>query len=173
MVSVDEKLEKDACSDIYEDPALVGQSRILNPLISIVDGFRRAENPASVIHTSDDVGNGESSRPKLQRRLKSRHLQMVAIGGCIGSGLFVGPGSAPVLGGPASLLIAFTLVGVMLFCTIHALGEMAVIFPVAGSFSAYSTRFLDPAWGFCYGLKLRDAVACDITSGDNGGQYYS
>lgn len=39
----------------------------------------------------------------------------------------------------------------MLFCTVHALGEMAVIFPVAGSFSAYSSRFLDPAWGFAMG----------------------
>lgn len=39
----------------------------------------------------------------------------------------------------------------MLFCTVHALGEMAVLFPVAGSFSAYSTRFLDPAWGFAMG----------------------
>jgi amino acid transporter len=39
----------------------------------------------------------------------------------------------------------------MLYCTVHALGEMAVLFPVAGSFSAYSTRFLDPAWGFAMG----------------------
>jgi amino acid transporter len=39
----------------------------------------------------------------------------------------------------------------MLYCTMHALGEMAVLFPVAGSFSAYSTRFLDPAWGFAMG----------------------
>jgi amino acid transporter len=39
----------------------------------------------------------------------------------------------------------------MLYCTVHALGEIAVLFPVAGSFSAYSTRFLDPAWGFAMG----------------------
>ena len=39
----------------------------------------------------------------------------------------------------------------MLYCTVHALGELAVLFPVAGSFSAYSTRFLDPAWGFAMG----------------------
>jgi yeast amino acid transporter len=39
----------------------------------------------------------------------------------------------------------------MLFCTVHALGEMAVLFPIAGSFSIYSTRFLDPAWGFAMG----------------------
>lgn len=41
----------------------------------------------------------------------------------------------------------------MLFCTVHALGELAVAFPVAGSFSAYSSRFLDPAWGFAMGWK--------------------
>ena len=65
--------------------------------------------------------------------------------------MFVGSGKALANGGPASLLIAFSLVGAMLYCTVHALGEMAVAFPVAGSFSAYSTRFLDPAWGFAMG----------------------
>lgn len=39
----------------------------------------------------------------------------------------------------------------MIFCTVHALGELAVIFPVSGSFSAFSTRFIDPAWGFAMG----------------------
>ncbi|KAI9809862.1 MAG: hypothetical protein M1825_000295 [Sarcosagium campestre] len=87
----------------------------------------------------------------LQRKLKGRHLQMIAIGGSIGTGLFVGSGSALSKGGPASLLIAFGLIGMMLFCTVHALGELAVLFPVSGSFSAYSTRFLDPAWGFAMG----------------------
>ena len=78
---------------------------------------------------------------------------MIAIGGSIGTGLFVGSGKALANGGPGSLLIAFTLVGAMLFTTVHALGEMAVLFPVAGSFAAYSTRFLDPAWGFAMGWK--------------------
>lgn len=55
------------------------------------------------------------------------------------------------LGGPASLLLAFALTGVMMYCTVQALGELAVLFPVAGSFAAYSTRFLDPAWGFAMG----------------------
>jgi yeast amino acid transporter len=68
-----------------------------------------------------------------------------------GTGLFVGSGKALSTGGPASLLIAFSLIGFMLYCTVHALGELAVIFPVAGSFSAYSTRFIDPAWGFAMG----------------------
>jgi amino acid transporter len=55
--------------------------------------------------------------------------------------------------GPAALIIDYGLIGGMLFCTVHALGEMAVTFPVVGSFSAYSSRFLDPAWGFAMGWK--------------------
>ncbi|KAJ9498205.1 hypothetical protein H2202_006356 [Exophiala xenobiotica] len=87
----------------------------------------------------------------LLRRLKGRHLQMIAIGGSIGTGLFVGSGKALAYGGPASLLLAFSLTGMMMYCTVQALGELAVLFPVAGSFAAYSTRFLDPAWGFAMG----------------------
>jgi amino acid transporter len=63
----------------------------------------------------------------------------------------VASGKALATGGPASVLIAFTIVGVMLYCVIQALGELAVVYPVAGSFSAYSSRFLDPAWGFAMG----------------------
>jgi len=87
----------------------------------------------------------------LARMLKGRHLQMIAIGGSIGTGLFVASGKSLAEGGPASLLICFTLIGLMIYCTVQALGEMAVLFPVAGSFSAYSTRFIDPAWGFAMG----------------------
>jgi amino acid transporter len=106
----------------------------------------------------------------LQHKLKARHMQMIAIGGSIGScynidpiyklsdvrlgtGLFVTSGAALSNGGPASLIIAFGLIGILMFCTVQALGELAVLFPVAGSFSAYSTRFLDPAWGFAMGWK--------------------
>jgi yeast amino acid transporter len=51
------------------------------------------------------------------------------------------------------VLIAFTIVGVMLFCTVQALGELATLYPVAGSFSAYATRFLCPSWGYAMGWK--------------------
>ncbi|KAL1839508.1 hypothetical protein VTJ49DRAFT_1446 [Mycothermus thermophilus] len=87
----------------------------------------------------------------LARELKGRHLQMIAISGSIGTGLFVTSGRALSQGGPASLLLAYAIVGVMLWCTVQALGEMAVAFPVSGSFSVYSTRFLDPSWGFSMG----------------------
>ncbi|KAF8453939.1 amino acid permease-domain-containing protein [Terfezia claveryi] len=98
-----------------------------------------------------EQANVAIAQSPLSRRLKGRHLQMIAIGGSIGTGLFVGSGNALRTGGPAALLIAFALIGMMLYCVVHALGELAVVFPVAGSFSAYSTRFLDPAWGFAMG----------------------
>lgn len=71
----------------------------------------------------------------------------------IGTGLFISSGSALNLGGPATLLLAYLMVGAMLYFVMQALGELAVVFPIAGSFSAYSTRFLDPAWGFAMGWK--------------------
>ncbi|KAL4788227.1 amino acid permease-domain-containing protein [Aspergillus varians] len=100
-----------------------------------------------------DIENAAESAANspLQRGLRGRHLQMIAIGGSIGTGLFVGSGRVLATGGPASLLISYALTGAMLYCTVHALGEMAVIFPVAGSFAHYSTRFIDPAWGFAMG----------------------
>ncbi|KAG5954894.1 hypothetical protein E4U58_007401 [Claviceps cyperi] len=93
----------------------------------------------------------ETTDTGLARKLKGRHLQMIAISGSIGTGLFVASGKALHSGGPASLLIAFIVVGVMMYCTCQALGELAVLFPIAGSFSAWATRFLDPSWGFAMG----------------------
>ncbi|RDW76027.1 hypothetical protein BP5796_06848 [Coleophoma crateriformis] len=87
----------------------------------------------------------------LNKTLKPRHLQMIAIGGSIGAGFFVGSGSALNRGGPATLLIDFAIMGVMIFNVVYALGELAVMYPVSGGFYTYSTRFIDPSWGFAMG----------------------
>ncbi|KAK2611249.1 hypothetical protein N8I77_004609 [Diaporthe amygdali] len=97
------------------------------------------------------AANYRTAHSLLARELKGRHLQMIAIGGSIGTGLFISSGSALNTGGPASVLLAYMIIGLMLYCVMQALGELAVVFPIAGSFSAYSTRFLDPAWGFAMG----------------------
>ncbi|KAG8525499.1 uncharacterized protein KY384_009143 [Bacidia gigantensis] len=113
----------------------------------------------------------------LARQLKSRHLQMIAIGGSIGTGLFVASGKSLSTGGPASVLIAYSLIGGMLYCTCQALGEMAVLFPVAGSFSAYSTRFLDPAWGFAmgwnYAIQWLVALPLEVVSASLTVKYWN
>lgn len=85
---------------------------------------------------------------ELDRSMKTRHLHMIAIGGSIGAGFFVGSGSALSNGGPGSLLIDFLIIGIMMFNVVYALGEMAVMYPVSGGFYTYSTRFIDPSWGF-------------------------
>ncbi|KAF2652245.1 putative amino acid permease [Lophiostoma macrostomum CBS 122681] len=126
----------------------------------IMESFKRdprmAMTPKGTLGADGKVFDVETAAQNtanspLHRTLKGRHLQMIAIGGSIGTGLFVGSGQALANGGPASLVIAYCMVGIMMYCTVHALGEMAVLFPVAGSFSAYSSRFLDPAWGFAMG----------------------
>ncbi|KAJ9142600.1 Amino-acid permease inda1 [Coniochaeta hoffmannii] len=88
---------------------------------------------------------------KLNQTMKSRHLHMIAIGGSIGAGLFVGTGSALRRGGPASLIIDYIIIGVMMFNVVFALGELALLYPVSGGFYTLVTRFVDPSWGFAMG----------------------
>ncbi|KAF4967889.1 hypothetical protein FSARC_4629 [Fusarium sarcochroum] len=88
---------------------------------------------------------------ELDRRMKPRHLQMIAIGGSIGAGFFVGSGKALYNGGPGAVLIDFILIGIMIFNVVFALGELAVMYPVSGGFYIYSSRFIDPSWGFAMG----------------------
>ena len=115
-----------------------------------IDSFKPALPSDNVSMDSDELkqGKGEGG---LHRKLKNRHLQMITIGGSIGTGLFVGAGSALATGGPAALVINFTIIGLMLFNVCMALGELSVTFPVSGSFAVHSSRFLDPAWGFAMG----------------------
>jgi yeast amino acid transporter len=96
----------------------------------------------------EDNGTGTV---ELDRNMKARHIQMIAIGGSSGAGFFVGSGGALRNGGPGSLLIDFLIIGVMIFNTVYALGELAVMFPVSGGFYTYSSRFIDPSWGFAMG----------------------
>ncbi|KAF2652412.1 hypothetical protein K491DRAFT_718929 [Lophiostoma macrostomum CBS 122681] len=85
---------------------------------------------------------------KLRRSLSPRQVQMIAIGGTIGTGLFLGTGKSLATGGPASLLICYTIVGGIVFVTMLSLGEMAAFVPVAGSFCTFAGRYVDDAFGF-------------------------
>ena len=87
----------------------------------------------------------------MQRGLKSRHLAMIAIGGSIGTGLFVASGSAISTAGPGGALVAYGLIGLLVYFMMTSLGEMATYMPVSGSFSTYATKFVDPAFGFALG----------------------
>ncbi|CED82510.1 amino acid transporter [Phaffia rhodozyma] len=102
-----------------------------------------------------DVDNGGShsvtGELTVQRKLKARHLAMIALGGSIGTGLFVGAGSALQSGGPVGCLLAYITMGAVIYTLMIALGEMATLFPDSGGLTHYATRFLDPAMGFTLG----------------------
>jgi amino acid transporter len=106
-------------------------------------------------HTAEYADDGaihhQPEKTKLHRGLKARHITMIAIGGAIGTGLIIGTGAALARAGPASILISYTLVGILVFLVMAALGEMAAWLPLGEGFSGYATRFCDPALGFALG----------------------
>lgn len=79
---------------------------------------------------------------ELRRGLSNRHIQLIALGGAIGTGLFLGIGSAAVLAGP-SVILGYALAGIIAFFIMRQLGEMVVEEPVSGSFSYFAYKY----WG--------------------------
>lgn len=94
-----------------------------------------------------------SRASRLNKDLSVRHLLTLAIGGAIGTGLFVNSGSALNSGGPASLVIAWTIISTCIFTIVNALGELAAAFPVVGGFNVYMTRFVEPSFAFAVNIN--------------------
>ncbi|MEW9809005.1 MAG: amino acid permease [Candidatus Symbiodolus clandestinus] len=92
-----------------------------------------------------------SPAPQLQRRLQARHLTMIAIGGSIGTGLFLASGASIAQAGPGGALVAYGLIGLMVYCLMTSLGELAAFMPLSGSFALYGARFVEPGFGFALG----------------------
>ena len=76
---------------------------------------------------------------------------MIAIGGAIGTGLIIGTGAGLAKCGPASIFIAYSIVGVIVYIVMCALGEMAAYIPLESGFTGFATRYCDPALGFGLG----------------------
>ncbi|KAJ5082449.1 hypothetical protein N7532_011492 [Penicillium argentinense] len=97
----------------------------------------------------------------LARNLSARQVSMIAIGGTIGTGLFLGTGKAIATGGPASTLLAYAICGFIIFLTMLCLGEMAAFIPVSGSFCTFAGRFVDDSLSFAltWNYWFNDAVS--------------
>ncbi len=87
----------------------------------------------------------------LRRTLSARHLSMIAVGGSIGTGLFVASGNTIAQAGPGGALLGYALIGLMVYFLMTSLGELAAAMPVAGSFSTYGARYVEPGFGFALG----------------------
>ena len=93
---------------------------------------------------------GRHEARDLHRGLKDRHIQMIALGGAIGVGLFLGASRAIAVAGPG-LLMSYALGGLIVFFIMRALGELLLYRPVAGSFATYAEEFIGPFAGFATG----------------------
>lgn len=89
----------------------------------------------------------------LKRTLNQRQISMIAIGGSIGTGLFLASGSVIHSAGPGGALLAYGIMGIMVYFLMTSLGEMAAFMPTSGSFYTYAARFVDPALGFALGCN--------------------
>lgn len=91
-----------------------------------------------------------SDNRSLQRGLKNRHIQLIAIGGAIGVGLFLGSGKSIHFAGP-SIMLVYLITGIMLFFMMRALGELLLYRPTTGSFTDFAETFIGPWAGFITG----------------------
>ena len=112
-------------------------------------------NPSAMevnLETDQQVQSKDKpQRTELKRGLSARHMQMIAIGGAIGTGLFVASGATISTAGPGGALAAYAVIGLMVLLLMQSLGEMSAHMPVAGSFQTYATRFVSPSFGFAMG----------------------
>ncbi|KAK3493056.1 amino acid permease/ SLC12A domain-containing protein [Neurospora hispaniola] len=97
-------------------------------------------------------GEDEAARyGYVSRGLKSRHIQFIALGGTIGTGLFLGIGNAFTHAGPLSILLGYTFTGLAVFGMMQCLGEMATWLPLPGAIPQFCARYVDDALGFAVG----------------------
>ncbi|KAF7561220.1 hypothetical protein G7046_g2930 [Stylonectria norvegica] len=111
-----------------------------------------------ILSGDDDIRRADlvtkTEQRDLKRGLAERHLSMLGIAGAIGTGLFLGLGSAVQTSGPLGSLLAYGTVGLVVCAVQFALGEVAALLPVTGSFVRHAEFLVDPAWGFAIGWNL-------------------
>ncbi len=105
---------------------------------------------------------------QVKRNLKQRHITMIALGGTIGTGLFLTSGATISQAGPLGAIVAYLFIGIMVYFVMTSLGEMATYLPTSGSFGDYGGRYVDPAFGFAltwnYWLNGAITIAVDLTT---------
>jgi AAT family amino acid transporter len=121
----------------------------------------------SASHPDESAATLPNESAELQRRLNSRQLTMIAIGGAIGVGLFLGSSVTIELAGPG-IIISYLIGALVAVVMAYALAEMAVVHPVAGSFGIYAETYLSPWAGFTvratYGLVQIIAIGAEVTA---------
>lgn len=117
--------------------------------ISLTHTLSRSRIPTSM--EDEDAEEAEVHDTRVKRALKQRHIGMIALGGTIGTGLFVGISTPLSNSGPVGALVAYIFMGTIIYFVTQSLGEMATFIPVTSSITVFSKRFLSPAFGVANG----------------------
>ncbi|ORY78861.1 amino-acid permease inda1 [Leucosporidium creatinivorum] len=176
-------------SDVYVSTTAAPQQQFYDPSKESFwtraglnwESYKRAPGTTGGLKVSGDAAHidplKEGSNPMLQQKMKPRHLQMIAVGGSIGTGLFIGTGQALRNGGPLGILIAWSLIGVMLINVTQCLGEMCIMYPVSGGFYTLAIRFLDEGFGVSLGynylLQWTVVLPLELTAAGITVQYWT
>lgn len=88
---------------------------------------------------------------QVKRGLKERHVQLIVLGGTIGTGLFISTGNIIAQAGPGLALISFLFIATLAYTVTMCLGEMTAYIPITGSFAQFTTRWVSPAIGAANG----------------------
>merc|ERR1712000_54835 len=130
---------------------------------SITDGVQRESRKGSLVASIKagyglaDVSDEESVRQGLDlthRKLKARHIQLIGIGGTIGTALFVQIGRGLMNGGPASLFLAFTIWCTFILAVTNCVAEMVTYLPLSSPFLRFADRYVDEAFGVAAGYNF-------------------
>lgn len=129
---------------------------ILNKYISNEKHDSTSDDAPPNYDTATDVQDGLAleNMDMLHRKLANRQIQLIAIGGSIGTALFVSIGQGLAKGGPASLVIAYVAYCLIRACMVNGLAEMITYQPVAGGFIRLAGEWVDDALGFTAGWNF-------------------
>ncbi len=103
---------------------------------------------------NQEVGIVVENRDHLKRRLGNRQIQLIAIGGSIGTALFVSIGGGLTKGGPGSLFLAYAIYCSLLGLVNNCMAEMAIYMPISGSFIRMAGKWVDESFGFMAGWNF-------------------
>lgn len=147
-----------------QDPAMAGNDMEIG------------KAPPAIIADNDDDENLKVHRAfeelaHAKRGLKQRHIQMIALAGTIGTGLFLATGKALANGGPLGLLIGYGIVGMLICAVVFSVAELSALVPLSGGIIRHAEWFVDPALSFAQGwnsvyansiLLPAEMVACAV-----------
>ncbi|CCD25738.1 amino acid permease NDAI_0F04200 [Naumovozyma dairenensis CBS 421] len=142
--------------DINTEETLEGKSKIVIKSTESLEQHdlqgNEDKNTPTTTPSKENVSENEKDEyHEVKRDLSKRHIAMIALGGTIGTGLFLGIANPLMISGPVGSLIAYLFLGTVVYSVTQSLGEMATFIPVTASFTIFSHRFLSPALGAANG----------------------